>query len=442
MDSSGNDIPPGVTIIPPLNFDDYPFHPGVRIPYTPRQREQIQNRNRNRSRNRPTLSLVARGAASAFHKPWDQRIQTAPTPGTIRLLTPPAFAKGQFLLETLWYRDMSLKEWVEKIDKAVADISDNPIAVTFRPSGYIDSLKEIFHTNQRMRWYARVVIQRWTQRVWRKRTQCNVDMIDMQPIKDADAILLTDVKHRQIYRFHRRDVITNLLSNIGMADEMLPAPRHPTNPWTNARLTPAQTIAICHAILHDYAKRGQCPPVLFSAYWSSRFHIRRFHDENSALLSQQAVRSYFKDLHEYNMETVFETVTNLLNLAEIDYITTSFRRWLRQTPQTAIHQDWLRMARDYTLYINLHVQVRPHWYSDDHIYYDVRRLWDRTEIPDPASQRLRLLRTALTESNSIPVPTIPLITQSLLFQAFPDASGSQMSADLAIQFIQNALFRL
>jgi hypothetical protein len=86
---------------------------------------------------------------AAFHKPWDQRILTCPAAGTIRLLTPPAFAKGQFLLETLWYRDMSLKEWVEKIDKAVADVSENPIAVTFRPSDYIDRLKDIFYTNHK-----------------------------------------------------------------------------------------------------------------------------------------------------------------------------------------------------------------------------------------------------------------------------------------------------
>jgi hypothetical protein len=358
-------------------------------------------------------------------------------------------------LETLWFKDMTLADWVYTLEDAKADVSENPIAVAFRPPNYIQLLEDLFYGNQRKRWLAHVVRQRWCQRVWRKKTQCNIDMIDMLPIADKDAIFLTDTKHRQIYRFHKRDVVTNLLSNICMSDEMLPTPRAPTNPWTNSKLTMPQTMTLCQQIVADYASRGLCPPVLFAAFWASRFCLRRFHEDNSALLSQHAVRSYFKDLHEDNMDTVFDTIANLLQYSDIQYPTVSVRRWLRQTPQTPLHREWLLLARDYTLYINLHVQVRPTWYSEEYIYADVRRLYNRTTFPPPpASARMQLLREAVGQQlPQLPplsqLPQLPVLQplQSPLYSIFSlpmmfDVSGSTMSNDTALELIRNALFRM
>ena len=385
------------------------------------------------------MRLAARGAAP-FHSPWADRILTPPAAGTIRLLDPPSTAKGLFTIEALWFKDMTLTEWITKLNGLIANATENPIAASFRHPQFLEIHQAIFYGNQRKRWLARVVLQRWTQRVWRKRTQCNVDMIDMQEIAEKDAIFLTDTKHRQIFRFHRRDIFTNLLTNITMSDEMLPSPRPPTNPWTNSRLTLAQTMSLCQQIVKDYAKRGTCPPVLFSAFWEARFNLRRFFDENSALLSQHAVRSFFKDLHEHNLDTVFDTMTNLLSAINADYSALSVRRWIRQTPQTEQHRAWLLMTRDYTLYINLHVQARPRWYSEEHIHEDVRRLWDRTTIPDIASQRMRLLRTAVGAPGLPQTPSLfGMMNLPIILQ---DPSGTTMTEAMAIELIQNALFRM
>lgn len=418
------------------------FHPGVRSPRTPSRTPPHRNRIRTH------IQLASRGV-TPFHLPWIQRIQNTPTPGMIRLLNPPSTANGAFLLETLWYQDMSLTEWIQKIDAAKKDMSDNPIAARFRPTDYVENLESIFYDNQRARWLARLTLQRWTQRVWRKRTQCNVDMIDMAAIPEKDAIFLTDTKHRQIFRFHKNDVFMNLLTNLSMADEMLPSPRYPTNPWTNSKMTVAQTITICQQLVRDYAARGLCPPVILAAFWAARFSLRKFVDQNSALLSQQAIRNYFKDLHTHNLEVVLDTITNLLYAANVDFSLTSVRRWLRQTPQTPAHKEWLLLARDYTLYINLHIQVRPRWYSEDFIHADVRALYDRTDIPDVTSPRMRMLRTMLSEGldTIIPAEPMPYSLQGLtaLLQPPPliiDISGGAMTNAMAIQLIQNALFRM
>jgi hypothetical protein len=267
-------------------------------------------------------------------------------------------------------------------------------------------------------------------------------MIDMKPIADKDAIFLTDTKHRTIFRFHRNDVFANLLSNICSSDEMLPTPRPPTNPWTNSPLTEAQTMGLCQQLVKDYGRRGRCPPVLFAAFWAARFSLKRFQEENSSLLAQHAVVSYFKDLHEHNMSVVLETIMNLLTGAGLDYSPSAIRRWLAQMPQTPLHKEWLEMARDYTLYINLHVQIRTSWHSEDRIYSDVRRLYARTTI-DPPSQRITALRNLTTAITGVPPvpPMFGLMGLPLILHPYYDASGNDMTSELAIQLIQNALFR-
>jgi hypothetical protein len=203
----------------------------------------------------------------------------------------------------------------------------------------------------------------------------------------------------------------------------------------------AQTMGICTKLVQDFAKRGKCPPVLFSAFWASRFNLKRFQDENSALLSQHAIISYFKDLHTDNIGVVEETIMNLLTAASLDYSPTAIRRWLRQTPHTQLHRDWLAMARDYTMYVNLHVQARVHWYTVERIYSDVARLYNRMVLPNPMSNRVRSLRAATTTYTT---QNPAIMSLSLLFPpSLLDISGSDnaMSADAAIQLIQNALFR-
>ena len=374
------------------------------------------------------------------HPPWSERKNTPPEPHFIRLFDDPH--PNHYGLQSLWFTDYTFTEWHTMIDKRIQDLSNNPMINAFDVSGQIDFMKNVFATNQRKRWLARVVQLKWTQRVWLKKTQCNVDMIDMAPIPDADAIFMTDTKHRQIFRFHRRDIFTNLLSNICLSDEMLPTPREPTNPWNNSPLTMAQTMGLCTQLVQDFAKRGKCPPVLFSAFWAARFNLKRFQDENSALLSQHAIASYFKDLHTDNIGVVEETIMNLLTAASLDYSPTAIRRWLHQTPHTQLHRDWLAMARDYTLYVNLHVQARAHWYTTERIYVDVARLYNRMVLPNPMSNRVRSLRAATTTYNHSHNSAI--LGLSLLFPpSLLDISGnnSVMSADTAIQLIQNALFR-
>jgi len=398
------------------------FHPGI-----------LQS-ERRRPHRRRQISIADRRTSA-----WADRCNQPPTPGYIRLFDPPPPA-ARFDISFLWSRDFTLEEWVKKIEQCERDVSDNPIAAALRPPNYCADVRAIFAAAQRKRWLAYVVVRAWTQFVWRKRTQCNIDMIDMVPIPDGEAIFLTDTTHRHIFRFHRRDVFSNLLSNICMSDEMLPAPRIPTNPWTNSPLTFGQIVGICHQLVADYGRRGKCPPVLFAAFWAARFNLRRFQKENSAVLAQHAIASYFKDLHEENMLTVFDTITILLTSAQLDFSYMAIRRWLRQIPQTPLHREWLRMAQDYTLYINLHVQPRMHWISEDIIYSDVRRLYSRTILPESVPARVRVingLTQPTTESMYVGVLGLPITAESSMHFLF-DISGADTTA---LQLIQNALFR-
>lgn len=353
MDISG--LPPlDEEMLAPIDQISYTFSMGV------------NNRPPQKKKRREVKPIVFDQAAS-----WKNRIKTLPEPGHIRILESQPI---DFFVTSLWNHDMTLTEWFDTIEEA-----DRIKPPTILPTDYADRLRAVFYTNQRQRWLARVVYQRWSQRVMKRRTQCNVDLLEMAPIADADALFFTDTTHRQMYRFHRRDVFSNLMSNICLSDEMLPTPRMPTNPWTNATLTLAQTIGLCQHLAADYGRRAKCPPVLFSAFWAARFDLKRFRQENSSLLAQYAIASYFKDLHADNMPVVYDTIFNLLSGGMVNFSPTAVRRWLTQ-PQTPLHREWLDFVRDYTMYVNLHVQTRARWISDLVIYDEARDLYRRIGI--------------------------------------------------------------
>ncbi len=346
---------------------------------------------------------------------WEDRQSTPPPRGAIRLLDPPSDPSSNFITH-YWARDRTLAEWHETLTNleqehtaTLPDGSGGTTRVTTTTStvlgpSHCNAVRKIFYDNQRKRWLARKALNLWRYRVWAKRPQCGVDLIELGPVSDRDVVFVTDTAHKTVYKFHRRDIYNCLLSNICMSDEMLPCPRAPTNPWTNAPLTLGQTISVCQQLVTDYAKRGRCPPVLFAAFCAAGYNLNKFLSTNSSLLSQYAITSYFKDIHDHNRPVVVDTVLQLLNTAGVSYSLPAVRRWFRQTPITPLHREWLAFARDYTLYINLHVQTRDNWYTEEYIYRDVRRLYSRTNFADPAGPRLALLRDTMRRPAPLTMP--------------------------------------
>jgi hypothetical protein len=401
--------------------------------------------------------------------PWAARCQTPPEHGRIRMLTDPESVASPHL-RTWWWRDRTLTEWMDDIEQATTDVSENSMSRIVFGSDYPQKITELFHANQRRRWLAHKVLQRLRVRIWSRRPACNMDLIDMTPVTDKEAISITDTTNRRVFRFHRRDLLNTVMSNLTMSDEFMPTPRHPTNPWTNEPFTRAQTMTVCHRLAADFVARGRCPPPLLSAFWASNFNIKRFLRENSAVLSQHAIQNHFRDINDDNFHTVFDTITGLLSDAGCDYSPMAVRRWLQAAPATPTHKEWLALCRDYTLYLNLHIQTRVAWFDYAHIYRDVRILFARTPLPDMTSTRLRIIRgqteptvpTAATTPNTVITPTLP--TQlpgdiagvqgllGLLLQPPPmpepisadfiDGSGNTISIELALQLIQSSLFRL
>lgn len=457
MDLSGGE-PTIETILASMNLPAPVFHPGVisvrPLTRRPRRRRLAPGMRRPAAPDDETkeqddldqdTSFGETSPPSRFET-WEERCQRAPEPGTLRLLTPPP-ENAPIYITNLWGADRTLTQW-----HGLVTIPQTAFETAIYGEDHQTQLRNIFEANQRRRWLARWVLQRWRGRMWAKRPACGVDLIDLAPISDADAIVMTDTTNRTVYRLHRRDVFQSLLSNICMSDEMLPCPRPPTNPYTNAPLTLAQTIAICQQLVADYARRGRCPPVLFSAFWAARFDLTRFQQENASMLAQHAVTSYFKDITDDNFHTVFDTLTSMLVEAGCDFMPTAIRRWLRSSPTTPLHREWLAMIRDYTMYINLHVQIRTEWHNRSYIMADVRHLYARTRLPDPTSQRVRALRDVVNNVAAAPPPALLMPPAQMGLLGLPllslgtapvtlDVSGG-MGYDLALQLIQQALFRM
>ena len=424
--------------------------------------------------------------------PWTERSKNPPAKGKLRFLQPPQ----EDDYKQMWMCDHTLTEWIGMIGTAaednntitMPDASGDPSISTQMMTSHYDTLNRSLVRLQRPRYLARKVLNHWVQRIWAKRPQCNTDLIDNADVQEADAITLTDTTNHALYRFHRRDIFNNLISKISLSDEMLPNPQPPTNPWTNQALTLAQTISVCQKLVADFGRRGRCPPVLFAAFCAAGYDIKRFETENSGLLASHAITSYFKDIHDHNRDTVSDTMLQLLADSGVNYSSVAVRRWVRTAG--AQRREWLNMVRDYTLYINLHIQVRRHWRNYAAIRADVRDLYYRTPMTsaDVAGPRMRLLRNQLTTPALLPSDlgygfggaaaaashpvfsslfgsalTSPFANLSLLLAAAPahvpsitDASGSSiatagaaatatagsMTQDEAIAIIQSALFRM
>ena len=306
---------------------------------------------------------------------YEERRKLPPAPGTIRLLS----SSEQYprLIARFWNIDMSLTEWITEFRTIQTQYEEQSISSVLYPPNYMNTLQTIFMTNQRHRFLVRKVYQRWSRRVWMKRTQCNVSLIEMTPIPEKDVLYLTDTKHHQIFRFHRADLFKNFLTNIGSCDEMLPSPRHPTNPWTNEPLTLQQTLYVGSQMISYYASKGTCPPMIFTAYHRSNYSISQFRYKHASLLAQHAIATYFMEITLDNQECILETIVQLLLGAGCLHAYSSIRRWLQGT-YTPLHKEWLSFVCDYTMYMNLHVQVRPHWYNRTYILLDVRRLYERS----------------------------------------------------------------
>jgi hypothetical protein len=365
--------------------------------------------------------VATSGSVDAF-TPWHQRRPVAP--GLIRMLTPPPHA-GDFLITTWYWKDATLTIWLNDIDEHAEALRTSIVCRALYPADHIDRVRALFAANQRRRMLFKIILARLRARIWSRRPACNTDLITLEPVADADAIELTDTRARCIFRFHRNDVFKTLMANLSHADEMLPMPRQPTNPYTNAPLTLGQTMALCQRLVAQFAARGSCPPPLLAAFWAARFDLQCFRTENTAALSQQAIRDYFRDIHDDNIHVVRDTMLSLLMTTRIS--PTAIRRWLETPHPTPLHREWLDFCRDYTLYLNLHVQMRPHWYEEYIIHADAAALARRTPFP-----RLAPL---------LPLPPPQVLVPSALTMTLLDISGN-MSVDQALEFIQSALLRL
>lgn len=206
-------------------------------------------------------------------------------------------------------------------------------------------------------------------RIWSRRPVCNIDLITLEPIADADAFELMDTHERCIYRFHRSNMYKSIITNLGTATTMIAEPRAPTNPYTNNPLTLAQTISVCKRL----AATVPCPHPFFAAFWAARFDIQRFHTENIAALSQHAITSYFDEFNVENVTTIHGTVKTLLTYT--NYLVPEPSEWMGPFP---FRDDWRKLCRDYFIFVNLHVLARPHWSSNASIFTEAWTLAERS----------------------------------------------------------------
>jgi hypothetical protein len=96
-------------------------------------------------------------------------------------------------------------------------------------------------------------------------------------------------------------------------------------------------------------------------------------------LGYYAICSHFKDVGPHNYDLIVVTIQSLLSQAGYFIMESVLGQWIRAEELTALQREWVALVRDYMIYKNLHIQVRPLWYGTTSILDDVRGLYARSD---------------------------------------------------------------
>jgi hypothetical protein len=107
---------------------------------------------------------------------------------------------------------------------------------------------EVIHTNQRLRWRFKRLVQKW--RLSRLRQANTVDVVTMEP--PTMPVYVYDWPNRTKYLFEAQTLFRGIRTSLTAAQELFPTPQQPKNPFTNQVLSYGQL----HFALNELRSKG------------------------------------------------------------------------------------------------------------------------------------------------------------------------------------------
>lgn len=194
--------------------------------------------------------------------------------------------------------DRTLTHWLALITnmkrRKPTCISDNPVnPFLHKYEAACIMKKELFHC-LRLRWILRKCIARIRTRIMDKRVVGTEDLYTLMPIPEEARVQVYDTKSRTKYVFHALTIGRTLLSALQYSNYGIPAPKMPTNPYTNLAWNTSQLGSIVQQLGIYLLRHHRLLPRYIAKFRAAAYNLAQFTAQNASDLNIDAAIAFFK----------------------------------------------------------------------------------------------------------------------------------------------------
>jgi len=325
----------------------------------------------------------------------------------------PFYDSTNWIHRDLQYRDFTFRGWMDFIDaleKPVFQGSDTSIVV--EPLEYKEGeiphpwthrhiaariFRGIFMWNLRMRWICRKWISRVRSRIASRRIIGVVDIVTMDPIPKTHLVSVQDYKSRSTYHFHCHSMQRLLRESLLFQTYGISHPVAPKNPYTNLPWTTGQILVLMDQIqrIHWNQRHRYVSPLL-QWYRETGYCIKQLKKEHSQELSLLAAGSFFRDIHNPEVQEIVEEVLSDL-LEELGLPKRGFvvQYVSKRSVLPELQQQWDCMVLYLWIYQNYQQVMHPQHLAYESMIAELRTLYKKTlewiasKRPNRSTARIR-----------------------------------------------------
>jgi hypothetical protein len=296
-----------------------------------RQREQERERARRRAeRIRRRANVQSRNGG------WTGNYSTSFFP-----LTPLKFydfTTNFFLIKFPQSSVQAVLHFAKVIAPPSGETSENPFEMRLNPE-QVKVLASGFYENIRARWAFRKLLGLY--RAKKSKLINTEDPITLEPFTDPIQIYYT--KPNVVYQFEPKSLMRHWSSNLLENDGFFPAPRFPTNPYTNLPLSLVQV----HSAL-KLLRRKHRTDWLLESFSKCSYNLEQFKSVYDTPLLLSALEKVFADEESYDrMEMVIDFVRMQFENEGMGYPKKLFSWIFRNDEVEEYGQKWVKATKKY-----------------------------------------------------------------------------------------------
>jgi hypothetical protein len=244
---------------------------------------------------------------------------------------------------------------------------------------YYKEIKSTWAANQRIRHSMKRLLSLWLQRKCSKKYIQIPNFQTLEEPNEGNSVKWTDVESRCIYVIDGEQLIKSIDMYLKGNSWGISEPIFPRNPMTNRAFHIGQLNHITYQLYGWSSKMRRKPSALLTNLQEMSFNLDKFLQINRPRLAHNACKELFNDMK--NIEAIEQWMDVIKEYNEIKFpITLQNRltRWLLSSGDKLMIDNWRILLPDVIQFKEFNYFVRESWQDEEHIRWEVRRLWNQT----------------------------------------------------------------